>query len=257
MEEIDMGGKRELLFFIAVVFCAFLPTFASVPFQPQETPFVIIEVLKQIDATYAWLSPLIHISTIMLIILLYKYGPKMGRITDIYFGILFLFFALSNNIAVTEKYGLIVITGNFMMFLASGIFWMWEVYRPKNEYVFQRLSIWRYWVIPFIILAFWFPMDADLSPNFNPLLLLTSSFGITFCPTTPLVIGILTLIYPKVNMMLLRFTSFVGLIIGLFNSLSLFIMPGYTLWLFTLHTPLILISLYGLVIHKIVSIPTD
>lgn len=253
-----MGGKRELLFFIAVVFCVFLPTFASVPFQPQETAFVIIEVLKQVDATYAWLSPLIHISTVILIILSYKYGQKMGRITDIYFGILFLFFALSNNIAVTEKYGLVVITGNFIMFLALGIFWIWEVYRPKNEYVFQRLSVWRYWVIPFIILAFWFPMDADLSPNFNPLLLLTSSFGITFCPTTPLVIAVLTLIYPKVNMILLKFTSFVGLIIGLFNTLSLFIMPGYTLWLFILHTPLIFISLYGLVIHKIVPpIPTD
>lgn len=206
---------------------------------------------------YAWLSPLIHISTIVLVVLLYKYGQKTGRITDINFGILFLFFALSNNIVVTEKYGLVVITGNFITFLALTIFWMWEVYRPKNEYVFQRLSIWGYWVIPFIILAFWFPMDADLSPNFNPLLLLTSSFGITFYPTTPLVIGVLTLVYSKVNVTLLRFTSLVGLIIGLFNSLSLFIMPGCTLWLFTLHTPLILISLYGLVIHKIVSIPTD
>jgi len=252
-----MGWKRELLFFIVLVFCTFLPTFASVPFQPQETPLIIIEVLKQVDTTYAWLSPLIHISTLILIILLYKDGQKMGRITDIYFGILFLFFALSNNIAVTEQYGLVVITGNFIMFLAVGIFWIWEVYRPKNEYVFQRLSIWRYWVIPFIILAFWFPVGADLGPNFDPLLLLTSSFGITFCPTTPLAIAVLTLIYPKVNMVLLKVTSFVGLIIGLFNLLSLFIMPSYTLWLFTLHTPLILISFYGLVIQNIVSIPTD
>lgn len=117
------------------------------------------------------------------------------------------FFALSNNIAVTEKCGLVVITGNFITFLALAIFWMWEVYRPKNEYVFQRLSIWRYWVIPFIILVFWFPMDADLRPNFDPLLLITSSFGITFCPTTPVVIGVLTLVYPKVNVTLLRFTS--------------------------------------------------
>jgi hypothetical protein len=26
MEEIDMSAKRELLFFIAIVFCAFIPT---------------------------------------------------------------------------------------------------------------------------------------------------------------------------------------------------------------------------------------
>ncbi|MCJ7718613.1 hypothetical protein MUO69_01640, partial [Candidatus Bathyarchaeota archaeon] len=74
-----------------------------------------------------------------------------------------------------------------------------------------------------------------------------------YCPTTPLIIAILTLIYPKVNMLVLRTTSLVGLVIGLFNAMSFFIMPGYTLWNLILHTPLIFISAYGLLIPILVK----
>jgi hypothetical protein len=40
---------------------------------------------------------------------------------------------------------------------------------------------------------------------------------------------------------------------GLFNAMTLFLEPDYTVWLFILHTPLILISIYGLIIPKIVK----
>jgi hypothetical protein len=102
--------------------------------------------------------------------------------------------------------------------------------------------------LPFAFLAFWSPINAQLNPDFNPLLLLNSSFGVMYCPTTPVIIALLTLIYPRVNTIVLRATSFVGLIIGLFNVMSYFIMPGYTLWNLVLHTPLVLISLYGLLL---------
>jgi hypothetical protein len=91
-------------------------------------------------------------------------------------------------------------------------------------------------------------MSADAGPDFNPSLLLTYSFGVMFCPTTPVVIALLTLIYPNVNKPVLRVTSFVGFVIGLFNVMSFFVMPGYPLWLLILHTPLIFISLYDLLL---------
>jgi hypothetical protein len=56
-----------------------------------------------------------------------------------------------------------------------------------------------------------------------------------------------------VNRYVLRTTSLVGLIIGLFNAMSYFIMPGYTLWNLILHTPLIFISLYGLLLPILVK----
>jgi len=53
-------------------------------------------------------------------------------------------------------------------------------------------------------------------------------------------------------------TSLAGFLIGCFNILSAFIMPGYTLWMLFLHTPLIAISLYALLLPKLIknSVPT-
>jgi len=250
-------SRKTLLVLIVLLFCTFLPTLAAVPFPQEGTPIVIREVFMQSSVAYLWLSPIIHIVTVVLLVALYLYGSRVGRIADAFFGILFLFFAFGNHIAVTENYGLVVLTGNVVPIFVVGLFWMWEVYRPLNKYVFQRLPAWRYWVLPFVFLAFWSPINAELSPNFNPLLLLTSSFGVMYCPTTPLIIALLTLIYPRVNIFLLRVTSFVGLLIGLFNAGSLFVMPGYTLWNLILHTPLIFISAYGLLIPALVKKSSD
>jgi hypothetical protein len=246
-------SRKTLLVLLILLICTFLPTLAAVPFAQEESTLVIRDVFMRTSVAYLWLSPAIHVITILLIVALYRYGTRVGRVTDAFFGILFLFFAFSNHIAITENYGLVVLTGNLVPILIVGLFWMWEVYKPLNAYVFPRLPAWRYWVLPFVFLAFWSPINAELSPDFNPLLLLTSSFGVMYCPTTPLIVAVLTLIYPRVNIFLLRITSFVGLLIGLFNAMSFFMMPGYTLWNLILHVPLIFISAYGLLIPILVK----
>jgi hypothetical protein len=244
---------KTLLILVVLLICSFLPVFTASPFPQQDSSLVIKELLMKTSVAYLWLSPVVHIVTVALLIALVLYGSKAGRVVDAFFAILFLFIAFSNHIAVTDTYGLAVVTGNLVPVLIVGLFWVWEVYKPKNDYVFKRLPGWRYWVLPFAFLAFWSPIDNQLNPNFNPLLLLNSSFGVMYCPTTPVVITLLTLIYPRVNGHVLRTTSFVGLIIGLFNVLSYFTMPGYTLWNLVLHTPLIFISLYGLLIPVLVK----
>jgi hypothetical protein len=244
---------KTLLILVVLLICSFLPIFATSPFSQQDSSLVIKEVLIKTSVAYLWLSPIVHVVTVALLVALYLYGSRAGRIVDLFFAILFLFIALSNHIAITDTYGLAVVTGNLVPVLIVGLFWVWEVYSPQNNYVFERLPAWRYWVLPFAFLAFWSPVDAQLHPDFNPLLLLTSSFGVMYCPTTPVIVALLTLIYPRVNTHVLRTTSFVGLIIGLFNTMSYFIMPGYTLWNLVLHTPLIFISLYGLLIPILVK----
>jgi len=246
-------GRKFLLIFIVLFLCLFLPSYASKPFKQEEITLLIRDVMIKTSVAYLWLSPILHLTTIAIIIAIFRYRQRIGRVADAYFGILFLFFAFSNNIATTENYGLTIITSNLVQMAVVGLFWMWDVFKSRNVYVFQSLPLWRYWVVPLAILAFWSPMNADLSPNFSPLLLLTSSFGVMFCPTTPVIIAILTLIYPKVNRYVLVVTSFVGFLIDIFNAMSLFIMPGYTLWNFILHIPLISISLYGLLITRIVG----
>jgi hypothetical protein len=244
---------KYLLLYVLLVLCAFLPALASVPFAPWDTSLVIKEVLVTTSLTYpVWLRILIHASTVVLFALLFRYGRRIGRLADAFFGVLFLFYAFSQNIAVTPTYGLAIVTGNLLLISVVGLSWLWEAYRPQNEYVFHRLPLWRYWVVPFALLAFWFPYGLNLLPDFNPLLLLTSDFGVMFCPTAPVIIALLTLVYPHVHKPLLTVTSLVGLLIGLFNALAVFTMPGYTLWMFFLHTPLLFVSFYGLIIPWLV-----
>ncbi len=244
---------KTLLILGVLLICSFLPVFTSTPFPQQDSSLVIKEVLIKTSGAYLWLSPIIHVITIVLLVALYLYRSRVGRIVDAFFAILILFIAFSNHITVTDTYGIAIVTGNLIPVLIVGLFWVWEVYKPKNNYVFEKLPTWRYWVLPFAFLAFSSPINAQLNPDFNPLLLLTSSFGVMYCPTTPVIIALLTLIYPMVNRYVLRITSFVGLIIGLFNAMSYFIMPGYTLWNLILHTPLIFISLYGLLLPILVK----
>lgn len=247
------GRTKTLVILVVLLICSFLPVLATSPFSQQDSSLVIKEVLMKTSVAYLWLSPIVHVFTVVLLVALYFYGSRVGRVADGFFAILFLFIAFSNHIAVTDNYGLAVVAGNLIPILIVGLFWIWEVYRHQNNYVFERLPAWRYWVLPFAFLAFWSPVDAQLNPDFNPLLLLTSSFGVMYCPTTPVIVAFLTLIYPRVNAYVLRTTSFVGLIMGLFNVMSYFTMPGYTLWNLVLHTPLILISLYSLLIPILVK----
>lgn len=73
-------------------------------------------------------------------------------------------------------------------------------------------------------------------------------YGIQYCPTTPAVLALLTLIYPKVNRPLFVILGLTGLTYGLLNVSAPFWMPGYTVWFAILHIPLLAISLYGLIL---------
>jgi len=247
----------NLILYLCIVVFAFLPAFTAIPTLPWDRPLVVLEVILTSAALYTVeLRVVLHILTLILMGLLIWYGRRAGRVVAAYFGVLFLFHAVTQNIAVTPSYGLAILSGNLVIIAIAGIFWLWEAIRPQNDYTFRRLPWWRYWVVPFIILAFWFPVGPGLMPYFHPLLLFTSDFGVMFCPTAPLVIGILTLLYPAVDLRLLRVSSLVGLLIGSFNILAAFVMPGYTLWMLFLHTPLIFISFYGLILPWLISEPS-
>ncbi len=246
--------RKTLLVLLVLLFFAFLPTFSEVPFPSQDTPLVMKEVLTTTSLSYSWLTPAIHVTMLVFLVALYFYGSKIRRVASAFFGALFLFIAFGNHVTNTQNYGLVVVTGNLASVLVVGMFWLWDAYRPRNVYIFQKVSLWRYWMLPLVFLAFWFPINAQAVLDFNPLLLITSSFGVMFCPTAPFAVALLTLIYPNVNKQVLRVTSFVGLVFGFFNVLSFFVMPGYPLWLLILHVPLISISIYGLLLPTLMRI---
>lgn len=76
-------------------------------------------------------------------VLLAVYGQRAGRIFDLHFAALFTFIAFANNIAVTQSFGLTIITGNFVPFLLVALSWIWEAYKPGNIFESGQVPAWR------------------------------------------------------------------------------------------------------------------
>ncbi|HAV42358.1 MAG TPA: hypothetical protein DCW97_08200, partial [Acidobacteria bacterium] len=174
-----------------------------------------------------------------------------------YVGINYLLFAFLQGIAITDKYGFGMVTGNFILMILVSIFWFWEASVNKNNFIPQKLPITRYWVVPLAFLVFWYPVNLEsMKPDFNLVYLFTNPAGLAFCTMTPVYLGILTLYYPKVNIATLRVTSLVGIIIALYNIMAIFPYLRVLWWNGVLHIPLLAISIYALVL-SLQKIPVE
>ena len=242
---------RKWWFFLLFVFIQFIPPYASKGYKLDEWGDVISHALrKAVIYSYSELFPIFKIIPIILLIGIFVFRNKVARLFSIYVSISYVLFAFGQSIAVTEKYGVTICTINIVIFLAVAGFWVWEAMVVKNDFRPAKLPIWRYWVVPLAVLAFWYPLDLQtFKPAFNPIYLFTNVAGVTFCMMTPVYVGLLTLYWPKVNIATLRVTSLVGLIIGLYNmNLNFIVRPSILWWNGVLHIPLLVISLYGLIL---------
>jgi hypothetical protein len=227
-----------------------IPPYASKGYKIEDWGNVIMHALSNaIVHQYSELYPIFKVIPIILLVCIFVFRNKVGRLFAIYVSISYMLFAIGQNIAITEKYGITICTINLVMFPLVAVFWAWEAVVLKNDYSLGKLPIWRYWVVPLAVLAFWAPSGRGGLPDFNPVLLFTNGAGVAFCMMTPVYVGLLTLYWPRINLPAMRVTSLVGLIIGLYNMYGNFgINPARRWWNGILHIPLLVISLYGLIL---------
>jgi len=147
---------------------------------------VVAEVLTHSLKPYKPFMPFLHIIIILFIAAVLVYGNKFGEIFTALVDVNYLLIAFQ-NIAVTERYRVGVIPVNIIWFSLIGLLWLWDVKIGKTEYIFQRQPLWRYWVVPLAVLAFWSP---DRPWDFNPIYLLTSDSPLAFCLATPIYLSI-------------------------------------------------------------------
>jgi hypothetical protein len=212
---------------------------------------VIGEILSNcfvFEVTY--LYPIFKILPIILIFLLTILGNSISRIFSIYVGVNYGLIAVLQSVGVSEEYGFGILFTNLIMFLLVAVSWLWDVVIQRNDFTPHKRPLRKYWVIPLALLAFWYPANSiTFQPDFNPILFLTNQAGLTFCMMTPVYLAVLTLFYPRVNVVTLRITSLVGIIIGLYNvSLNFIINPNEFWWNGVLHIPLLVISVYGFIL---------
>lgn len=187
---------------------------------------------------------------ILLIVALILAPKRVTRFFNIYVAISCLFFALYHGIGKTQEYGVVINIGNLMMFLTVSASWFWEVFVQRNNFSSKKQPFWKYWIAPLVLLAFWFPVNRQtLMSDFNPIYFFTNGAGLAFCTMTPLYIGVLTVYYPTINSVTLRVTSIVGLSAALANMHLEFVKyPDTMWWVGVLHLPLLIISVYGLLL---------
>ncbi|MCK4715621.1 MAG: hypothetical protein KAT54_02330 [Candidatus Marinimicrobia bacterium] len=248
---------KKWWFYVILILLQFsIPPYASRNFNIAEWSNIIIITLRNgllylISECY----PYFQTAAIVVIISLLIFKNKFAKIFNIYVALSYLVFIIFQNIAYTEKFGLSIVSINVIMFLLVVISWIWEIFTSQNNYSFPKLKIWKYWIVILALFAFWSPIELiDLQPNFNPKYIITNVSSLTFCMMTPIFLTIMILNYPKINIVTLRITSIIGTILGIYNVFNFFAPKGF--WLGIVHIPLIVISVYGLILSlKIHSIP--
>ncbi|HUV16137.1 MAG TPA: hypothetical protein VMW28_06200 [Pelolinea sp.] len=238
--------------YLLFLLISFIPPITEKGFALQDTQDVIINLLMVAITPYENWGIIFHILTLLILLLLITRPGIAGRLIAGYMGANLILISLAQSFDQTEKYGLVIHTGGLIAFFALGVIWLWVAIRGKIEVSPKKITWHQYLLLPLALLAFWSPyqvIGTVVSPNFDPLLLLTSpDYGLTFCFTTPLFLYLLILIYRNVDKFAFRVTAFNGLLYALFNF-SHWFNPD-TRWMGVLHLPLLIISLYALIQSK-------
>lgn len=257
MKMLPLDTKKELVtrkwwFFPGLVLIAFIvPPYASKGYLfPGESLEVALEGMGNPVCSFFEYRAVFKAVPVVLIAALIIAPIRVGRFFNFFVAIHYLFFALYSGVGNTEKYGLVINPGNLIMFLAVSACWFLEVFVGRNDFNCRKQSFWRYWFVPLVLFAFWFPVNPQsLMPDFDLGYLFTNGAGRAFCMMTPLYIGVLAIYYPSINTVTLRVTSIVGLCAAFVNLHVEFILyPGKMWWVGVLHLPLLIISLYGLIL---------
>lgn len=180
-----------------------------------------------------------------LIVALLFFRDRIGRFFSAYVGCCYLLYAIIQSIAVTNKYGVSVVTVNLVMMLFVAFVWFRDSWKGEDKYTFSNLNWKTAWLVPVAFFCLWFPMNLqNAKPDFNPAYLFSGFASLAFCPMTPVFLILLTLCRPTINMVTYRVTAMVGLIIGIYNMGQFANPTGFYLGIY--HLPLLLISLYAL-----------
>jgi hypothetical protein len=252
MPEHETSPRRRwfypLVYALLFLTSSFTPHYASTGYSYfEEGGSVIVAVMSVGLARSLHLAPFFHVATVVLVIAVVRYGNRLRRLFSLYFGVNLIFIAFAQCMGSTEEFGFSILTGSVLTLVLLGSLWIWETIRPGNDLSFRDLPLVRYWPVPLAVFAFWCPIDfATLQPDFSPALLLTSAYGIGGCVTIPVIVCLMTLLYPRVNEPLYRLTAFVGIIYGFWNMFSL--LKPSTRWLGIIHIPLLVISIYALIL---------
>ncbi len=145
----------------------FLPPYTSKgTIAGLDTPKFLSEAFANYSPR-SWLGPTFQLSFVVLILSIWRFGPRVGRLANGYFALLYIWLSLAPNIQRMEGYGLVVLTSHLVTVGIVALLWMMEVVQVKNECSLKGVRPWRYWVVPLASLAFFYPAGPSGEPSFG------------------------------------------------------------------------------------------
>lgn len=243
----DITKKWWIYLLIVLAQMLILP-FASKNFSFAETSNIITFTLSRaiMNVYLKDFFLFFQLISLLFIFLTFVLKNSFSRIFNIYVCISYFVFAVVQNVAITEKYGLSIVSINLIMFVFVGYFWLREIFQKQNKLNFNNLNFGTIWMLPLAVLAYWMPIAGDGSFAFDLNSFISNGSSLAFCCMTPVYLSILTMNLPSINLNAYRITSFVGIIIGIYNMMN-FQNPKL-INLAILHLPLLIISTYSFII---------
>lgn len=236
---------------VVLTILVFIPAYAQLPYDPQKTSDVVAAVLSRpLIMSITWLLPIFKALLLTVVVLSMIIPIVSKKLLLGYYAFILLLVAAFQNAAHTAEYGFVFLTGNALIQLAALAFCLLDVIRTETGIKDTKFNKRRLWIIPLMLLAFLMPYSADSGNLVHPsfaLNVLCNEAGVTYCMVTPVVIGLLLLYSKDTDKATLSVVSYVGLLFGLFNMSTWFIMQPENWWMGVLHLPLLIIAFYGLV----------
>jgi hypothetical protein len=238
-----LSGRWWLYLLLCVFF--FVPSSAERGYDPRQSSALVEAVLRH--PFIAALSPvyvLFKLVPVLLVVLVMVFGNRFRTAFHGYVTLLLLAIALFQNSASTERFGLVIIIGNVALMTIVALSWLWETVAQRGDYSRARPSPWKWPFFALAVFAFWFPVNsATVTPDFNLVSLAANESMLTYCMVTPVLLAFLLLYFPRVNIVTFRISAFVGLMFGVMNAITWFVLKPSMWWMGVLHLPLLLVSL--------------
>jgi hypothetical protein len=115
---------------------------------------------------------------LFLLVSLCIWGNRVARVFVLYAGLDYVLFALLQGVAITDRYGVAIVTGNVIIMLLVAFTRLWEAIVMKGDYSLRGARRTRLWVVPLALLTFWYPLNPrTLMPDFTPHHLVAGSGG--------------------------------------------------------------------------------
>ncbi len=171
-------------------------------------------------AVFGFLSPIFHVLSLILLVLTAVFGNRIRRLFTVYFtvGWMFLFgywgiYGILYWLEIGWVYLAVYCAAPVLLCLIT-CQWIHEVFRPSLDLDLRfgwRLAA----VLPILIWGFWYPSYIyGTGFVFNPKDLLFSYYGLMPCPTTMVVLSLISVNYPRGNRRLYHLMSAYALFIG-------------------------------------------